>query len=169
MINTLKIPTLGIGFGARAEAVIGLISDNVIPPSSSCGTVCCSIITGHFGLGCTPIVSKFDLNYGCKPLSIPLVVPEPGGGSTSYGGFYVPLQMIDGKHRKPGKQKIVTITIELSTGQKWEDSYLVDLDNSEKSVQILNIGGLVKSTLVIDVTNVALTNKKVLITFNTDK
>lgn len=110
-----------------------------------------SLITTHFGLN----------------ISITIVVKhiqEPGGGSASNGGFYVPLQT--GKHKK---QKIVTITIIFSEDIKWKKSYLVDITNADKIVQIVNFVNSAKSNLLVGVGHVTTVFRKVVATITNDK
>ena len=112
-----------------------------------------SIIIGKLGLGYSPIIGKFDLNYNSHsiPSQPPITIGFLGGGSTQFGTFHTPL--ITKKHKK-----FITFSIKFTTNNILEKSYTVDVDNTDKIVLVNNfINTTKKSTIEIKHINL---NKK---------
>lgn len=136
MVNKRKVAALGIGFGPKAVAAIGLLPDGGTPPviTGDCGTACCSIITGHFTLGCTPVISKFDLSYGCLPVIPPYVPPTGGGGGPYPVNYHTPQP-----HRVLPQQRCertVLITVKFNDDIQWRKLYAVDTCNDVKQANV---------------------------------
>jgi hypothetical protein len=132
---------------------------------TECGPICCSIIVGRFGLGCSPITTKFDINIGCGPIVIPPTPPanggSGGGGSVTHGGFYVPLTQ-----KLKQTNRTVLISIKFTPDISWRKLVAVDMAAPTISVNINNItSGLY--TPVVEINGVASTTISVSTSFNT--
>lgn len=136
-----KIPTLGIGFGVLSTAVLGLnYCENIPPVLTNCGSICCSIIVGNYGLGCSPITSQFDINYSCAPIHIPDVVPPQsggGGGSYTYSGFYVPFVA-----NKKECNRTIMVVVKLDSDKVWRKLYAVNTCESEYKAIVGNVSSI---------------------------
>lgn len=144
MINIRAISTLGIGFGAKQIAAIGLLPSPTIT-IEECGTLCCSIITGHFNFGCTPITAKFDLNYGCKPSEVPIFPPVGlgGGGSRVSSSFLVPF------HTKAIQcNRTVMVTVKFTQDKVWRKIYAVDICNDSKLITVEDINNTTNKPII---------------------
>jgi len=167
MINKRKVAALGIGFGPKAVAAIGLLPDSGTPPviTGDCGTACCSIITGHFTLGCTPIISKFDLSYGCLPVVPPYVPPVGGGGGPYPVNYHTPQPHFV---KQQQCERAVLITVKFTDDLQWKKLYAVDTCNDDKRVNI-QLPVMLKD-IVIDVSGLSQPKYQVAVEFtNNDK
>lgn len=124
-----------------------------------------AIITKGLGAAacCSLLIAQFGLNRGCtvEIITPPTNVGGGGGGAFASSGFYVPFPTSMKKC-----DRIVLVTVKISTNLVWRKQFVVDVCNTDKIVGAAEFVNSTSSTLSVGVDKIKQSGRSVIASLN---